>query len=406
MKWTNRGHELDELGARYLKVKNLYIYGAGGDGKRMLKFLRWIKLDDDFCIKFIDSNPLLQGETCEGTAIISPEQFFCAFNAETDVLTICSESIFFELEKIYSGKLPDLFINYAEHKPDYDFLRRFISVYLMYKRGKLLSPHSNYIITTICNLNCRGCLNFNKYIKQPADESFENFKKHTDIVFSKFDYLASFHFSGGEVMLHKELPMFLQYISETYGDRIFELFFVTNGTIVPNRALLKLMKRTNCSVLLDDYRKSVPKTVNTFPKIKELFHEYGIEYRIANADYWYSLGITDKTEVGQGLSEEELIKRKSECGVHYFQDFFDGRIFGCCYIGYVNDIYPNKAAIYTPDANNDYIEIANTPKMEILEYRFGFTNKGYFDLCRRCSEMHGVTSVKIPVAQQEPVERR
>ncbi|GHV53567.1 hypothetical protein FACS1894216_11810 [Synergistales bacterium] len=405
MKWTNKGHELDELGAKYIKIKDLYIWGAGRFGRKMLRFLRWLNLSDDFCIKFIDSNVSLQNKIVDNVLIVSPACFLDTFNPETDVLDISSEGLYFELEKIYSEKFPaSFFISYAEHKPDHDFLRMFVCVYLMYKHGKLLSAHSNYIITTICNLNCDGCLNFNQYIKHPADESFESFKRHTDIVFSKFDYLASFHFSGGEVMLHRELPKFLKYISETYGDRIFELFFVTNGTVIPDSELLALMQRTNCGVLLDDYRQSVPKSVDTFPKVKALFDEYGIEYRIAKADYWYELGITDSVDNGRDLTEEELIRHKSECGVHYFQDFFDGKIFGCCYIGYVNDMYPNKAAIYTPEAN-DYIEIAATPKMEILEYRAGYTQKGYFELCRHCNEMHGKTSKRIPVAQQRSKAR-
>jgi hypothetical protein len=400
VKWTNRGHELDEAGARYIKIKNIYIWGAGVYGKKTLRFLRWLHLDGDFNIMFVDINRALQNQACDGITVVPPDYFFDNYNEETDVLDISSEWVYRRLEQKHAAKLPErFFISYAERLPDYDFLRMFVCVYLMYKRGELLSAHTNYIITTVCNLNCRGCLNFNSYIKRPADESFESFKRHTDILFSKFDYLQSFHFSGGEVLLHKELPKFLSYISDAYGERIFELFLVTNGTVIPGADLLALMKRTNCGALLDDYRQSVPSAAGTFPKVKALFDEYGIWYNIANAEYWYELGVTDDAGQGAHLTEDELIKRKSECGVHYFQDFIDGRIFGCCYIGYANDMYPNKAAIYTPEGN-DYIEIADTPKMEILEYRVGYTNKGYFELCRRCSEMHGRTSVKIPVARQ------
>jgi len=406
MKWTNRGHELDDLGAKYLKMKRIYIWGAGKQGKRMCKLLCWLGLDKDFDLSFIDSESRLWNTVCENFPIISPDEFFKTFNNQLDVLTISAEGIFFELVKKYTCDFPsEYFIDFAERLPERDFLRKFVSVYLMYKKGILLSPHTNYIITTICNLNCRGCLNFNKHIKMPAHESFESFKKHTEVVFSKFDYLASFHFSGGEVLTHKELPRFLRYINDTYGKQIFELFLVTNGTIIPSTELLETMRDTNCGVLLDDYRHSVPLAVKNYMKVKELFDQYGIWYNTAKADYWYDLGISEK-KTGENLTEQELAQRCSECNVKYFQDFFDGKIFGCCYIGYVNDMYPNKAAIYTPDKENDYIEITETPKIEILEYRFGYTNKGYFELCRRCNKLHTETSVKIPPAEQLPANER
>ena len=400
MKWTNKGHELDDIGSKYLKTENIYIWGAGKQGKRLINTLQWLKIDSDCNIWFIDSNAFMYGKTYENAKILSPAQFFQVYDSSNSVLTFCCEAVYFDVLNEYAEHIPDrFFIAYAERLPRHDFLRCFVSVYLMYKHDKLLSHHSNYIITSVCNLNCFGCLNFNKYISKPAHESFDSFKKHIDIVFSKFDFLASFHFSGGEVMLNRELSNCLEYISETYGDRIFELFFVTNGTIIPNHELLRTMVKTKCGVLLDDYRASVPITKTTFPKIKQLLDKNGIWHNIAKAEYWYELGITDE-ETGLELPIDTLQKQHNECNVHYFQDFFDGKIFGCCYIGYANDMYENKANIYTPDESNDYISIKDTPKMEILEFRFGYTNKGYYDLCRRCNEMHGEKSIHIPVAKQ------
>ena len=402
MKWINRGHELDAIGQECLKKKRLFVWGCGTYGEKMVKLLKWLGIDNELKITMVDSNSIFYGHEFKGFNVISPSVLFNELDSNTDILTISSENVYTQLKEIYDNKpVNDAFICYAEHLPNRDFLRRFLSVYLMYKLDKLLSPHTNYIITTRCNLNCKGCLNFNQYIQAPADESFESFKKHIDTVFTKFDWLASMHFSGGEVMLSKELKNCLSYISERYGDRIFELFYVTNGTVIPDKELLELMKRVNCGVLLDDYSHSVPLAKKNYPKVRQLFDEYGIWYNVAKADYWYDLQISDK-EDGNKLTESELLERFNECNVHYFQDFFDGKISGCCYIGYTNDMYPNKARIYTPDPTNDYIEIDNCSKMEILEYRSGFIPKGYFDLCGRCSEMHGRRSVHIPVAQQLP----
>ncbi len=53
------------------------------------------------------------------------------------------------------------------------------------------------------------------------------------------------------------------------------------------------------------------------------------------------------------------------------------------------------------DPENDYIDIASTPKMEILEFRQGYTKKGYVDLCGRCRGI-GCNAKKIDVAVQIP----
>lgn len=401
MKWTNRGHELDEIGTKFIFKKRLFIWGIGEFGKRAIGLLNWLKIEEDLSLFIVDSDSSLHETQYENIKIISPDVFFENYNEITDVLTFSSENVFQLVKEDGKYIIPDeFFICYAEKLPNSDFARMFLMIFLMYKRKELLSFHTNYIITTRCNLNCKGCLNFNEYIQRPADETFENFKKHIDTVFSKFDYLASFHFSGGEVMLHSEFPIFLEYIVKTYGSRIYEIFFVANGTVIPDKKLLEMMKKYNCGVLLDNYSHSVPLAAKNYPIIKSLFDKYQISYNVAEAEYWYDLKITDDPEQGANFTEADLIKIHDECGVHYFHDFYDEKIFGCCYIGYTNDMYSNKAGIYTPDPQNDFISIKDSSKMEILEYRVGYLQKGYFELCRRCSEMHGKKSVHIPVAEQ------
>ena len=46
MKWINPGHQLDKLGDRYLKVKNLYIYGVDEKSKKTYDFLRCLGIAD------------------------------------------------------------------------------------------------------------------------------------------------------------------------------------------------------------------------------------------------------------------------------------------------------------------------------------------------------------------------
>ena len=48
MKWTNPGHELDEIGSGFLKVKNICLFGFDEQSSDMLNFLKWIDIEKDF----------------------------------------------------------------------------------------------------------------------------------------------------------------------------------------------------------------------------------------------------------------------------------------------------------------------------------------------------------------------
>ncbi|GHT01674.1 hypothetical protein AGMMS50276_30180 [Synergistales bacterium] len=300
MKWTNRGHELDELGARYVQVRNLYIWGAVRkwealakllgwlgfsrwkhavpySGEACVKFLRWLGIADDFQIRFVDSASAKWGTDVCGYRVISPNDFFASVNA-SDVVVITPLGRYDEIVDSFPanirGGMGNVF-NWSNinNKQTNEFIRHFLCVYLLYKYDKLLSHWANYNVTTRCNLNCKNCLNFSGYINVQQDKTFDDFKNHIDVVFSKFDYLYSLHFTGGESLLNKDLCKMLKYIGDEYGDRVYDLFFITNGTLIPNQELLDVLRQVNCWVIIDDYSASVPKCVENVPKLPRPFHK-------------------------------------------------------------------------------------------------------------------------------------
>lgn len=396
MKWTNPGHQLDYLGKRYLKVKNLYIYGVDEIAEKTYKMLKWLGIDDEFNISFaLDITVINQGScrTFCGRPVISFQTKLCDAvrkAPEKCVIALANSMQTNEQRALEKLGAYNIFYMIHSHNRRDNFIQNFICVWLMYKHGKLLSHWTNFVTTSKCNLNCKHCLNFNEYITCRKDVTFEEFKSHIDTVFSKFDYLYSLHLTGGESQLVKDLPRFISYLQEKYSNRIFEFFVITNGTIMPTEEVLAALKSMNGFLLLDDYSDSVSNT--KIEEIKDTCDRQGIGYSVNKPNFWFDLDLENVNY--SDYTEEELEQRKDNCHT-FLHEFAGGKIYACCY-----EEYANRAGIGTPDPA-DCIDIARTSKMEILEFRQGYTYKGYVNLCKYCRGL-GADAKKTAVAIQIP----
>jgi glycosyltransferase involved in cell wall biosynthesis/organic radical activating enzyme len=395
MKWIDPGHQLDKLGERYLKIKNLYIYGIDENAKKAYDFLQWLGVADEFNITFVIDITVLNKESNHifcGKRVIAFQTDLCAelqSSYEESVVALPWIAQSNEREILEQIGVENIFYLIQTHNRRDNFIQNFVSVWLIYKHGKLLSHWTNYVITSKCNLNCNYCFNFNDSIKNPKDVSFEDFKEHIDTIFSKFDYLYSLHFSGGEPFLVKELPKFIRYIEENYKDRVFEFFVITNATIIPNKEIISAVKSLHGHFLLDDYSSSVPNS--KVEEIKSILKQHDVGYVINKTTDWFDLEL-EKTN-NSDLSDEELESHKDNCNL-FLQEFGEKRIYACNF-----PQYAIRAGIEDL-TSNEYIEIANTSKMEILEFRQGYTKKGYVDFCKHCRGI-GSNAKIVPAAIQK-----
>lgn len=401
MKWTNPGHELDHLGEQLLKVKNLYIYGVDETAEKAYKALKWLGIADEFNISFVlDTTVINQGgpQSFCGRKVVpfqttALEDFRA--NPEKCAIALLYISQTAERTALEESGATNIFYMLHSHNRRDNFIQNFVCVWLMYKKGKLLSHWTNFVTTSKCNLNCKHCLNFNEYITNRRDVTFEEFKAHIDAVFSKFDYLYSMHLCGGEPQLVKELPRFIRYLKETYGKRIFEFFIITNGTIVPSAELFAELKSMNGFFLLDDYSDNVANT--KIEAIKNACDANGIGYVANKPDFWIDLDLETTDYIN--YAEEQLEQKKDNCNT-FLHEFAGGKIYACfC------EEYANRVGIGTPDPA-DCIDIAKTPKMEILEFRQGYTRKGYVELCKHCRGIgpeakKTAAAIQIPPAAKE-----
>jgi len=397
MKWTNPGHQLDGLGARLLKVKNLYLYGVDGRAKDAYDFLQWLGVSEEFNISFVLDITVLnqegsvrsfcgkrviafQTELCDEMSA-APEESLVALpyisqTAEREILSGLG------IENIY-------FLSVSFDRRD-NFIQNFVCVWFMYRHHKLVVHSQDYILTSRCNLNCKYCANFTEYIEKPYEMSFEEFKASIDAFFRKVDYLYSFHFCGGEPLLGKDLLKCIRYM-EKYRDRIFDLYMITNGTILPTEEVAAAMKALEGHFLIDDYSLSISNA--KIAEIKDRLESHGVGYSVNAVDHWYNFDVLNTDN--NGMSEDELERWRDGCNT-FLYTLGEKKLYACCYAKYAE-----RAGLNTIDPD-DYIEIEGTSKMEFLEFIQGYTRRGYVSLCTHCLGLGGHAKRVAPAIQIPP----
>lgn len=365
MKWSNRGHEFDDVYANIMQKKGYYLFGAGDYGRQFYSAFK----NEIQITAYIDNDENKQGTYINGLMCLSLGQ----------VIMTPAVGIIVTMSQIArSNPLAQLqAAGYVKNK-DYFIIEEFISIYHVYKNGKVYFSSISFLPSTACNLKCRHCLNFNPFAKLFYVREWEDLIRDVNLFFTCVDHIMLFHVSGGEPMLYNRVADLIEYIDTQYGDRIGTLRTVTNGTIVPSKDILEKLSKCRVEVTVDDYRDSVPQYRENFEVLLKRLQEYGIRYYVQKVSSWVDLA-PEKTDYSH-FTEEEMIRHRDACSQSW-QELRDGKLFSCNYAAYAE-----VAGISQEDTNDSYDLRAYTPDKakELVEFRLGFTNKGYSSFCKKC----------------------
>ena len=279
---------------------------------------------------------------------------------------------------------------------DYFILEEFLSVFHAYKNDMVYFSSISFLPSTACNLNCKNCLNFNPFAKQFYVREWEDLIKDIDLFFSCVDRIMLFHVSGGEPMLYKHTAELIEYIDSNYGNRIDTLRTVTNGTVVPKEEMLQKLSKCNVEITVDDYRDAVPQFRERFDELIQKLEAYRIRYYINKVDSWIDLA-PDKVDYS-GMSEDHLIAHRSDCSQSW-QELRDGKIYSCNYAAYAT--VAGIAGEQDLEETYDLTSFTSNKKKELIEFRLGYTAKGYTNFCKKCRGFTPNNIEKMKPAQQD-----
>lgn len=389
MKWIKKGHELEEQWEA-LKGGCFYIYGAGDYGARMSRTLS--KLGIEFA--FVDGNYDKQQNGYLGKKVISPVELVERPEKKLIILA-AMENTMLEMRRILEK-------HGMEKNRDFWYMEEFkqsvLPVYAWYALGKIYMPSVGFLSTTICNLNCDGCLNFTAYNRNQRNENIEDLKKTLADYFRNVDVVDFFSYTGGEPFLHPEADEILEYIGSHYRNQIVSLGISTNCTIVPKDRVCEICARYGFRFLIDDYSKYVERSKKILPEIEEKLQKYGVEYAVNTGDEAYWIDLEPLKTDNYGMSEEELISYRDRCAVPY-RELYHSRLYACNYAN-----FGIKAGLETEEPNDSFDlsggEVED--KVVFVEFIMGYTEKGYVNFCKHCAGFLPINPYKKPVGKQLP----
>ncbi len=382
MKWKNPGHEYDHLFQQIDQKKSFYLFGMGDYG---LQFLNIFKTE--IHIKgFIDNDPSKQGNAIKGIHCYSLEDIVLS-NNEGIILTMSQIARIIPIEEL----------TMAGYKRNENFfiIEEFLSIYYVYKKDKIYFSSVSFLPSTACNLNCINCLNFNPFAKQFYIRKWEELVNDIDLFFSCVDRIMLFHISGGEPLMYKYTSDLIEYIDKHYGDRIDTLRMVTNGTIVPNEDILKKLSQCRVEITVDDYRDAVPKFRECFNQLINKLESYQIKHYINKADSWIDLA-PEKTDYSD-WSESQLQKHKENCNQSW-QELRNGKLYSCNYAAYAT--VAGIAGKQDLEEVYDLTKFSPSKKKELVEFRLGYSAKGYTNFCKKCRGFTPENNEKVVPAKQ------
>lgn len=386
MKWKNKGHEYDEIGQNFQIGKRLFIYGAGENGAKVYKQVEFLD-----CVEgFIDNDIDKQESGYLGKPVESILDFLKRDN--NDFIVIIAGSLY--NSPIFIDQL--LRQGYRESQNCFmwnRFIDYYLPIYAVYSWDKVYFSSISVLPTSYCNLKCVACLSFTPYAKEKKHRKLEELEMDVDSYFNCVDFTGLFHISEGEPLVYPQLAELITYIGKNYRHKIEEFIITTNGTITPSEQLYEVIFKYGLSMIVDDYSDRVGKK-EVIDKIRVELNNWKIPYTVSKVESWIDLAylVTENSNMGKIGLEDYY----NSCSVPY-TSLYDEKVSTCNY-----GDYAKNAGIIEVD-EDDYFSLKNhneSNKKELVEFRLGYSRKGYSSFCKQCAGFIAINKNIIPVAEQ------
>lgn len=274
-----------------------------------------------------------------------------------------------------------------------EFVRRIYPLFELYRYDFLHILHAQISLTERCTLKCKFCCHGCNYVdntRKDAELPLQMVKKSADVLFSNFDRIDRFALLGGEPFLYENLYEVTDYIGKKYREKVNELYFITNGTIVPETSVLELCKKYKISIHISNYSYLNTWLKDKYDILARRLDEIGVTYVIEESNNtWLDFGFVSLIH-----TEDEAMELINTCGSQC-REIRDNKFYYCI-----------MARSYSENTTmgigtEDYFDLSpyqSFDKKMIFEYCMGYSHKGYLEMCRYCNGMN--TTKIIPAGEQ------
>jgi hypothetical protein len=239
-------------------------------------------------------------------------------------------------------------------------------------------------ITTKCSLKCKLCCTYTPYIKSPQHYSYENITNSLERFFLAFDRIGRFSMAGGEPFLHPQLPELVNFFSK-YSSKMNMFEIITNGTVAPDKQLLKALSGTNkMDIMVDDYGPNLSIKV---PQISAAFNSAGIKHRVRiyhgeNAHLGGWLDVSDVSDKQRPESDTERVFQRCQYVSGANKNLIyhiDDKIYMCC----VN----HKFLDFIPELSGEFVDLMDMSltAAEIKKQILNLRDRKCLTACKYCN---------------------
>lgn len=365
-------------------TKRIIVFGFGRLGKKILK-----KLKEDFEIVAIIENDKKKCNTkIEEIPVIHFDEAINLLNVNKTVIAV-QEHYYIEIKSQLEA------INLKENI-DFSKVDLFITEwYYKYKNRSVCMTMADLYVTPFCTLRCEKCITFHPYWKDKREPKVDELTETIDAFFNVVDYVFTMKLFGGEALLYRKLDKIIEYIGKKYNSKIGYFAIITNGTIIPEKKILELLKKYNVYVSISDYSDEV-NYKNKIDKLCDELEKYGIEYLRNRNIEWFDFGFPHDTF----RYSDDDVKKHHKCCNNLYHVICDKKLFYCNvqFGAYKGGLFP----LY----ENDYIDLQDAKKNDfefkrkLMSFSLGEIDKGYLEFCKVCGGYGIDNNNKVITAKQ------
>lgn len=372
-----------KLSDDWKEIKSLAIFGFGRISQGNIDL--FIDLFDVTAI--IDNNSNYSGNNYRNVGIKTFKQYLAEHKKEKIVVL--------SGKKVYSSISKELCqFGYEEYK-DFCHMTVFFEDWFGRLNSKICLGRTIVSLTTACTLNCKNCNMLTPYNKQKRTYNLAFLKQDVDLLLSNVDFISNLVIVGGEPLLYKELPEYIEYVGQNYSQKIGNIQIITNGMLMPSEQLIEIIKKYNVEIRISDYTNAVDYS-EKLNQLKGVLDSNEIKWIAFKQDEWLDFGFPEE-KLNMGNDREILRSHMLACQP-MCPILHDGKIYYC-----TSAWAAEESGLYELDEDDvfDLRTIQNEEGREaLLSYYMGNMPKGYISFCKACRGFDEKLQKVIPGALQ------
>jgi len=372
-------------------VNEIAVYGFGKTAKSSIDYL----IEKFNVVAIIDNNKKYRDSTGQynGVPIISFEVFEQSDSKSVKIVILAAGKALFSIKEDLRKSGRTEYVDYAEM--DIFLEEWFWRFKKRVHTGKIITS-----VTTRCTFNCQYCNILMPYHRKPHDYPYEMLRRDAELLFQLIDHVSAFIIQGGEPFLYPRLGAYLEYMGQSWKNKIGNIQLITNGSVLPDIDLLETIKKYDIEVRISDYTEAVPYKERLMSLI-DLLEKNKIRYVVFEQKEWIDFGFPHD-DVSMGETKEELREHMLKCHA-MCQWLHNGRYYYCAMAWGAQE-----CGLFELREGNDYLDLSKLiqnpeeGRKKLLDFYSGNMPDGYMSFCKVCRGFAGTKVVKAG----EQIKRR